>query len=91
MIGAKIIIATKNLEKGARAVQSIKKKNKEALIQLKVLDLSDFVNIRNFVEEIKKEYEQIDILINNAAIMTHPANKNFEENDLIFVTNYLGM
>lgn len=55
-----------------------------------MLDLSDFTNIRNFVEEIKKEYHKIDILINNAARIAHPLNKSLEGNDLIIVTNYLG-
>lgn len=90
LVGAKIIVAIRNIERGAKAVNSIRQKNKDTIIQLKMLDLSDFINIRNFVEEIENEYDKIDILINNAAIVTQPLNKNFEGNDLIFVTNYLG-
>lgn len=68
----------------------IKKKTKNAVVVLKLLDLSDFANIRNFVEEIEKQNEKIDILINNAATIAHPVNKSLEGNDLTFVTNYLG-
>lgn len=71
-------------------MECIKKKTKHAFVELKVIDLSDFASIRNFIQEIKNEYGRIDILINNAAIIAHPLNKNFENNDLTFVTNYLG-
>lgn len=71
-------------------MECIKKKSKEAFVELKLMDLSDFASIRNFVQEIKKEYDRIDILINNAAIIAHPLNKKSENNDLTFVTNYLG-
>lgn len=69
---------------------AIKKDAKEATVVLKLLDLSDFTNIRNFVDEIKTEYDKVDILINNAATIAHPLNKSLNGNDITFVTNYLG-
>lgn len=71
-------------------MELIKQKTKNAVVVLKLIDLSDFASIRNFVDDVKKDYEKIDILINNAATIVHPMNKSVEGSDLTFVTNYLG-
>nr|XP_023025612.1 retinol dehydrogenase 13-like [Leptinotarsa decemlineata] len=88
--GANLILAIRNAEKGAKALDDIKMIKSDANVIIKILDVSDFCSIRNFVEQLKNEYDKIDILINNAGTICQPPRKTAEGNELTYVTNYLG-
>lgn len=88
--GGNIILAVRNAEKGKRAIEYIKTLTPAANVVIKLLDVSEFSSIRDFADQIKKEYNKIDVLINNAGIIFHPYKKTSDGNELTFVTNYLG-
>ncbi|CAG9838444.1 unnamed protein product [Diabrotica balteata] len=91
--GATVILAVRNGEKGLRALERIKWINSDAKIQVKLLDVSEFSSIRNFVDQINDEYAKIDILINNAGIIRDNSKEigKFGGNGGdTFLTNYLG-
>ncbi|RZC33254.1 retinol dehydrogenase 12, partial [Asbolus verrucosus] len=62
----------------------------EANAIIKLIDLTDFVSIREFANQITLEYEKIDILINNAGIIFHPYKKTVDGNEITISTNYFG-
>ena len=64
--GARVIIASRDIEKSKRAADEIRRRTGNGNVLVKKLDLSSFVSIKAFAETINKEEEQIDILINNA-------------------------
>ncbi|XP_018575648.1 retinol dehydrogenase 13-like [Anoplophora glabripennis] len=88
--GGNIILAVRNAEKGRRAIERIKMLTPKANVVIKLLDVSEFSSIRDFADQIIKEYNRIDVLINNAGIIFHPYKKTSDGNELTFVTNYLG-
>ncbi|VEU36608.1 unnamed protein product [Pseudo-nitzschia multistriata] len=62
----------------------------KAIVLEQVLDLSDFNSIRRFADAVETEYDNIDVLINNAGRNSSgksPGNPNL---DLMFQSNYLG-
>ncbi len=88
--GAQIIMAVRNLEKGEAARDSILDMNKEALITLMKLDLADLASVRAFAESFKNQYDSLDLLINNAGVMTPPYSKTKDGFELQFGSNHLG-
>ena len=72
--GAKVIMGCRNLEKAETAKNSILKDVPQADLVIEQLNLSSFNSIKDFSLRINKEYKQIDILLNNAGIMTVPYN-----------------
>lgn len=90
-LGANLILAIRNGEKGVKALEEIRLVQKQASVQIKILDVSEFSSIRNFVEEIKQEYNKIDVLINNAGVIGNKSANPVDENEAIFSTNYLGI
>ncbi|KAJ8962534.1 hypothetical protein NQ318_000926 [Aromia moschata] len=88
--GAHVILAIRNAEKGRKAMEQIKKLTPGAQVVVKLLDMSDFSCIRDFADQIRNEYVKIDVLVNNAGIISHPHRKTVNGNELTFVTNYLG-
>lgn len=88
--GANVIIAGRDAIKGEAAVGKIINEIKNASISFELIDLADLTSVAAFSKRISKEYDKIDILINNAGVMTPP--KRLETKDgfeLQFGTNYL--
>lgn len=87
----RIILACRDKMEGKAAAEEIKKQTKNKDIFFKYLDLSSFDSVHKFSEEIHKEEDKIDILINNAAVMMNPeltrTTDGFEEQ---WQVNYLG-
>ena len=87
---AKVIMAIRNLTKGAEVISEIKKKKPDADILMKELDLSSLDSVKTFSEELKTELDHIDVLINNAGIMMCPESKTKDGFELQLGTNHLG-
>lgn len=88
--GGHVILAVRNIDKANKIFEGIKKKNEKFKISVIQLDISDFFSIQSFAKRIIEEYEKIDVLINNAAVIFQPFQKTAEGNELTLVTNYLG-
>jgi NAD(P)-dependent dehydrogenase (short-subunit alcohol dehydrogenase family) len=68
--GAEVILASRSIEKGETAKSKIGKV--KGKIEVMQLDLMDFASIKTFAENFKKKYKRLDVLLNNAGIMTTP-------------------
>jgi NAD(P)-dependent dehydrogenase (short-subunit alcohol dehydrogenase family) len=89
--GAHIIMAVRNLKKGKLAVETIKKENPNAKLDLMFIDLSDLNSIRTFSDEFHAKYSQLHTLINNAGVMNPPKREVTKQNfEIQFGTNHLG-
>lgn len=87
---ATVIIAVRNLEKGNAAADKIKSGIKDADLRILELDLANLESVKNFAENFKKNYSQLDLLINNAGVMIPPYSKTADGFELQFGTNHLG-
>lgn len=81
-------MACRNIEGAIRTSIEIKEKYPRADLIVKQIDLSSLKAILNFVEEL--EEDTIDILINNAGLLTYKRESSHEGFEMQFVTNYLG-
>ena len=66
--GYKVIMAMRNPDKAQKDLNALKMKGAD-IVPMK-LDLSQEKSINDFAETVKKEYGFIDVLINNAGILT---------------------
>ncbi|CAH2233117.1 jg13981 [Pararge aegeria aegeria] len=66
--GARIIIACPFHKEGEQARKYIIKKTGNKEVVFKLLDLSSIASVRKFTNEILKEEERLNILINNAGV-----------------------
>jgi len=87
---AKVIIAVRNKEKGGKALQQIKEQNTNADVTVKILDLANLDSVQKFTVEFKRNYDHLDLLINNAGVMMPPYSKTANGFELQFGTNHLG-
>jgi NAD(P)-dependent dehydrogenase (short-subunit alcohol dehydrogenase family) len=86
---ATVIQAVRSMDKGRRALNKIKEQNEKADIIVMELDLANLKSIREFTEKIKRQYNRLDLLINNAGVMVPPYSKTKDGFELQFGTNHL--
>jgi NAD(P)-dependent dehydrogenase (short-subunit alcohol dehydrogenase family) len=89
--GATVTIAGRNPHKGAEAVAAINNAVPGAQVGFGKVDLANLASIAAFAAQLAKDRDGLDLLINNAAVMTPPARRETSDGfELQFGTNYLG-
>ncbi len=67
-MGARIIMVCRNPEKGQQARQEIIRLTGNNNIGLIIADFTSLLEVRELAEKIRKKYERLDVLINNAGV-----------------------
>jgi NAD(P)-dependent dehydrogenase (short-subunit alcohol dehydrogenase family) len=88
--GAQVVLAVRNLEKGKDAADRIAAASPGAQVALQELDLTSLESVRAAAEQLKANYDAIDLLINNAGVMMTPKSTTKDGFELQFGTNHLG-
>jgi NAD(P)-dependent dehydrogenase (short-subunit alcohol dehydrogenase family) len=89
--GASVIIAARNPERGHAAAQRIRGETGNPAVRFDVLDLASLQSIADFSAALLETGTPVDILINNAGIMTPPERRTTTDGfELQFGLNYLG-
>ncbi len=89
--GADVVMAIRNRAKGEVAMEQIRATVPDAKLTIKSLDLSSLTSVAALGEELNAEGRPIDILINNAGVMTPPERDTTADGfELQFGCNHLG-
>jgi NAD(P)-dependent dehydrogenase (short-subunit alcohol dehydrogenase family) len=89
--GAEVIIASRNAGKGASAVSELQARVSGARVRFEQLDLASLESVAAFSKRLASQLPRIDVLINNAGIMTPPERRTTSDGfELQFGLNFLG-
>src|ERR1700730_16323351 len=88
--GAHVVLAVRNLDKGKEAATRITAKSPLAEVAIQELDLTSLESIRAAADQLRSDYDRIDLLINNAGVMYTPKSTTKDGFELQFGTNHLG-
>lgn len=89
--GADVVLAIRCRTKGETAIAEIRRQAPAAKLAIRHLDLSSLKSVAAFGEELAAEGRPVDILINNAGVMTPPQRQETQDGfELQFGTNHLG-
>jgi NAD(P)-dependent dehydrogenase (short-subunit alcohol dehydrogenase family) len=88
---ADVVMAIRNRAKGEAAIEKIRATVPDAKLTIKTLDLSSLAAVAALGEQLNTEGRPIDILINNAGVMTPPERDTTADGfELQFGSNHLG-
>jgi NAD(P)-dependent dehydrogenase (short-subunit alcohol dehydrogenase family) len=91
-MGMHVIVHGRNRERGMAVVEAI---NSEGVGSARFYraDLASFEQVREFGEAVLRDYDRLDILINNAGIASTPNGRTLSEDghELIFQVNHLSL
>jgi len=89
--GWNVIIMGRNAQKGAEAITKILQINPNAKVSFEKIDLADLSSIKSFASRMIAKGKAINLLINNAGVMTPPNRLETKDGfELQFGTNHIG-
>src|SRR4051794_19625609 len=89
--GADAIMAVRTPVKGEAAREEILREIPEAKLEVRRIDLADLASVRAFAQGLLDEGTPINVLINNAGVMSPPTRMTTADGyELQFGSNFLG-
>ena len=89
--GAKVILACRNYARGLQAMKYIRDLSENKQVEFRKLDLSSFDSVREFAKDVNEEEERLDVLVNNAGVLTSSARSVTKDgHEEMFQVNHLG-
>ncbi len=85
-----VILACRNMDKAQNAQVRILQKYPNAKLKCMPIDLSSLQSVRTFAADYLKEYQHLDLLINNAGIMIPPFSLTEDGFESQMGANYFG-
>ena len=88
--GANVTLAVRNLDQGNATAAAIRQEFSGATVSVAKLDLGDLATVRQLAADWLAGGNELNILINNAAIMACPLTRTAQGWEAQFATNHLG-
>lgn len=89
-LGAAVTVAVRNPTKGSEAVADIRRRSGSDLVDQVLLDLGDLDSVRRCGAELLARLERIDVLVNNAGIISDERRETPQGFEEMFGVNHLG-
>lgn len=87
---ASVLIGARNLDKADVVIRGIRDECPDADVTVRELDLSSLESVHAFADSILDDFDQLDVLINNAGIMMCPYSTTADGFEIQMGTNHLG-
>src|SRR5258708_34651832 len=88
--GETVLLVARDQEKRNAVYEEIMTEIQNTNVDFLTCDLSSIGAIKNFAAHVKSKYPKIDVLINNAAVVTRERKVSIDGHELMFATNHLG-
>jgi NAD(P)-dependent dehydrogenase (short-subunit alcohol dehydrogenase family) len=88
--GAAVVLAARNAEKLATAVDVLRAEVPGIDVSTQIVDLASLDSVRAAAAELAAAHPRIDLLINNAGVMACPFDHTADGFEMQFGTNHLG-
>lgn len=88
-MGLKVLVHGRSPEKGKAVLKEISKVSGKNDLELFIADLSSQKQVRNLADEVQKNHDRLDVLINNAGIFEKERRLTEDGIEATFAVNYL--
>jgi NAD(P)-dependent dehydrogenase (short-subunit alcohol dehydrogenase family) len=88
--GARVVMACRNADRAAAALDAVKSRSTGAEPEVVSLDLASLSSVREAAAHLAQRYDHIDVLMNNAGIMAVPRGRTSDGFESQIGTNHLG-
>jgi NAD(P)-dependent dehydrogenase (short-subunit alcohol dehydrogenase family) len=90
MLGATVIIAARDAARCAGAADEIRRRVPLAQVETVPADLASLAQVRRLAEVILARYDRLDVLVNNAGVISARRQLTADGLETTFATNHLG-
>lgn len=88
--GATVIMTARDRAKGVAALTDVREQSGSDSVELMSLDLASFASIRTFADELRSRHDRLDVLVNNAGLVSRTRTETEEGFETTFGVNHLG-
>jgi NAD(P)-dependent dehydrogenase (short-subunit alcohol dehydrogenase family) len=88
--GARVLLACRNPEKAASALEDVRSVATGAPPEVVALDLADLSSVRGAAADVAGRVDRLDTLMNNAGVMALPRRTTTDGFEMQFGTNHFG-
>ncbi len=88
--GAAVVLVDCNSDKGIVTANQIKQQTENPAIQFICADLSSQREISELVQHFQRDYQRLDVLVNNAGAIFPQRKESVDGIEITFALNYLG-
>ncbi len=88
-LGAHVVMVSRTQPRGAKARDAILRATPSASLELLVADLATTGAIRKLADAFRKKHARLDVLVNNAAVLTSRRKLTSENFEMQFFVNHL--
>ncbi|XP_031716847.1 retinol dehydrogenase 11-like isoform X1 [Anarrhichthys ocellatus] len=88
--GARVILACRDMDRGNKAAEEVKKRSGNDNVIVKKLDLASLQSVRQLAKDVLASEGRLDVLINNAGVMSCPKWQTEDGFEMQFGVNHLG-
>jgi NAD(P)-dependent dehydrogenase (short-subunit alcohol dehydrogenase family) len=89
-LGATVVMASRSQTKAETAIQLLKKDQPKGKVLFMPLDLMKLSSVRTFAQQFKKDFDRLDVLVNNAGIMLGQYQLSEDGFESQMATNHFG-
>ena len=88
-LGAHTVLVSRTAQRGREAMDDIARRTPGASLDLMVADLSTAAAVRGLADDFMRRYDRLDVLFNNAGVLTGRRRETSEGFEVGFFVNYL--
>jgi NAD(P)-dependent dehydrogenase (short-subunit alcohol dehydrogenase family) len=88
--GAELILASRDLQRGEQTAEEISQQAAAAEPAVIPVDTSRPASIREFAREVERRYDHLDVLVNNAGVLSPERKTTADGVELTLATNVIG-
>ncbi|MBO3747763.1 SDR family oxidoreductase [Streptosporangiaceae bacterium NEAU-GS5] len=88
-LDATVIVVARNQARGTAACEEIRRRVPDAQVEALTADLSVMAQVRRLAEEVQARHERLDVLVNNAGVISTRRRTTADGFETTFATNHL--
>lgn len=88
--GASVVITARDRARGVAALTEVRDRSGSDTVELMSLDLASFASIRAFADELLARHDRLDVLVNNAGLVSRTRTETQDGFETTFGVNHLG-
>ncbi|XP_034390927.1 retinol dehydrogenase 11-like [Cyclopterus lumpus] len=88
--GARVLLACRDMDRANKAAEEVRKRSGNDNVIVKKVDLASLQSVRHLARDVLASEERLDVLINNAGIMSCPKWQTEDGFEMQFGVNHLG-
>jgi retinol dehydrogenase 12 len=90
MLGAAVIIVGRDEARGQSTAGDIRRRAPAARVEVMTADLSSLAQARQLAEDVQARHHRLDVLVNNAGVLSTRRRLTADGLEVTFATNHLG-